>query len=101
MARIKTGRKSGGPGDGKAKGNGDGDGKASSGPTYEGLKHLTKSGVKGPATFADSVSYRQGFVQGKMGTAAKPVSSKSKVLSTDYARMAGRSEGMRARTKKK
>lgn len=92
MARMKTGRKSGGPGDGK--GNGDG-------PTYEGLKHLTKSGVKGPATFADSVSYRQGFVQGKMGTAPKAVSSKSKVLSTDYARMAGRAEGMRARTKKK
>lgn len=94
MARMKTGRKSGGPGDGKGKGNGDG-------PTYEGLKHLTKSGVKGPATFADSVSYRQGFVQGKMGTAPKAVSSKSKVLSTDYARMAGRAEGMRARTKKK
>ena len=97
MAKMKTGRKSGGPGDGK----GNGDGKASSGPTYEGLTHLTKSGVKGPATFADSVSYRQGFFQGKMGAAAKPVSSKSKVLSTDYARMAGRSEGMRARTKKK
>jgi len=97
MARMKTGRKSGGPGDGK----GNVDSKKSSGPTYEGLKHLTKSGVKGPATFADSVSYRQGFVQGKMGTAAKPVSSKSKVLSTDYARMAGRAEGMRARTKKK
>lgn len=92
MARMKTGRKSGGPGNGK--GNGDG-------PTYEGLRHLTKSGVKGPATFADSVSYRQGFVQGKMGTASKPVSGKSKVLSTDYARMAGRAEGMRARTKKK
>lgn len=94
---MKTGRKSGGPGDGK----GNGDSKKSSGPTYEGLRHLTKSGVKGPATFADSVAYRQGFVQGKMGTAPKPVSFKSKVLSTDYARMAGRAEGMRARTKKK
>lgn len=97
MARMKTGRKSGGPGDGK----GNGDSKTSSSPTYEGLRHLTKFGAKGSPTFADSVSYRQGFYQGKRGTAPKPVSSKSKVLSTDYARMAGRAEGMRALTKKK
>jgi len=98
MAAMKKSMKKG-----PVKGNGDGaktsakKTTSSVGPKYEGLRGMGPGGKRVAPTAMDSVAYRQGYTRGVLGEKPKAVSGKSKVLSTDYNRMAGMSEGMRAR----
>jgi len=97
MAKMRMGRKANGDGDESKKSSGSAKSPVQPGVKYEGLRGMGPGGKRVTPTAMDSVAYRQGYTRGVLGEKPKAVSAKSKVLSTDYNREAGVSEGMRAR----